>query len=578
MKVLKDAGMFGLESDKNMGGLGLNAYKHSRLVTKLGSVSPNLAVTVMVPNSLGPAKLIKEYGTQEQKDKYLGAIAKGDLIPCFGLTELRAGSDAGSIQSTGVVFEEDGKKYLKINAKKRYITLAPIADLVGLAVKVEDPDNFVDKEGITLLLLDRGEKGLGLGKRHKPLNEVFFNGTVECENVIVPLDSIVGREDNIGKGWSMIIKALAAGRGISLPAMAVASSSTTTLYVGMYSRIREQFKIPIAEMEGIQEKLGKMVGNTYMIMAAQDLMGQILNYGEKPSVLSAIMKYQLTERGRQVVNDGMDIVGGSAICKGPMNQIEKFYGGIPVGITVEGSNIVTRSLMVYGQGLMKSHPYLYNVVKSLQENNELDFNKHLITLMISDHAKKVLKLPFYGAVKMIGTYESRLLSLQNKFSLLSEWSLSLGSKLKKSEMLSGRMADALSSLYLAHACLWANKDEKAKSVAVEMLLKEAEQNMYDACDNFPSWALGFSFKIMLFPFGTSEKGPSDKLLRNASYLVTKKGFYISDLKDRIHMTEEMKLLEKAFRNKLKGTTDVDLEDKLFSVGEYDMNLNELKLP
>ena len=329
----------------------------------------------MVPNSLGPSELLLNYGTKQQQDEYLPKLANGEKIPCFGLTGPNNGSDAtGSIDEGVVLKDRDGNLKIKININKRYITLAPVANLIGLAFNLKDPHNLLKnkKRGITVALLERGHPGLRQESYHNPLDVGFPNGTLKGE-VLIDLEQVIGGEEMVGEGWKMLMECLAAGRGICLPATANASSKISTVSMYLYSKHRKQFNIPLIQMEGIQNKLANMLTNTWAIQASIFVTNQLLDRGEKPSVLSAIMKEQTTERGREVIKEAMDIYAGSGLCKGENNMLEKFYKNAPIGITVEGSNVLTKNLIIFGQGLNKSHPHISPILNAIDEDNIDDF-------------------------------------------------------------------------------------------------------------------------------------------------------------------------------------------------------------
>ena len=357
---IRKNGFLGLCISKEYGGKGFSAHAHSVMLQKVATRSIAGAVTVMVPNSLGPAELLKEYGTETQKNHYLPRLAAGIDIPCFALTGPPSGSDAASMRDSGTIVKRDGKLGILATFNKRYITLAPVATVVGLAINVSDPDRLLSargaREGITVVLLDKGHEGLETGPRHNPIDAAFMNGTVRGEEVFIPIECVVGGEERVGFGWNMLMECLGEGRGISLPASAGGICQTAVNAVGGYSRIRKQFKVPIAEMEGVQEKLARIAGHTFACTASQHLFNAIVGQHERPPVLSAIMKLQCTELGRVVGNDAMDVLGGAGICKGPMNFMGSKYQSMPVAITVEGANILTRSLIVFGQGLNQPTP------------------------------------------------------------------------------------------------------------------------------------------------------------------------------------------------------------------------------
>ena len=349
---IRKNGFLGMIIDKQYGGKGFSAHGHALVVQKVSTRSQSVGVSVMVPNSLGPGELLKRYGTQAEKDYYLPKLANGELIPCFGLTGPASGSDAASMRDTAIVVEENGQLGVRATFKKRYITLAPVAGCVGLAVNLKDPKGLLKgkgKEGISIFLLERDLPGLRMGPRHDPLAAFFMNGTVEGENVFIPIEKLLGGQERAGYGWNMLMDCLAEGRSISLPAGAIAIGKLSCTAVGAYARIRKQFKVPIAELEGVQEHLARIAGHTYIITAAQGLTNSMLNQHEQPAVISAIMKQQCTHRGRIIVNDAMDVVGGAGICLGPNNFLGTNYMATPIAITVEGANTLTRSLIQFGQ-------------------------------------------------------------------------------------------------------------------------------------------------------------------------------------------------------------------------------------
>lgn len=444
------------------GGTNLSVNEMANILTKITSYNPTLGIITMVPNSLGPGELLQHYGTEEQKKKYLPNLANGDLIPCFGLTGPNNGSDAtGSIDEGIVKKDDNGNIFIDINVNKRYITLAPVANLIGLAFNLKDPSNLLQngKEGITLVLLEREHDGLHLKTHHNPLNTGFPNGTIKG-NIQIPLENIIGGQCNVGNGWKMLMECLAAGRGICLPATANASSKVSTLGVLQYAKHRTQFKMPLIKMEGIQDKIVEMLYHTWIIQSSVKLTNTLLDNGEKPGVISAIMKQQTTERARTVLNHGMDIHAGSAICLGESNFLEKFYRSAPIGITVEGSNVLTRNLMIFGQGLNKSHPYIYPVLKSILNNDEKDFGVQFTNIV-----KHSLSLYF----KSFTDYEcSTQLEKQTlHFANLSNFIALNGGTLKAKQMLSSDMADILSNLYLAHSINWIEGEEKTSKILTQ---------------------------------------------------------------------------------------------------------------
>src|SRR6185312_9205810 len=364
-KFIRDKGFLGIIIPKSYGGLGFSAYAHSEIVTKISTRSGAAAVTVMVPNSLGPAELLIHYGTEEQKNHYLPRLAKGLEIPCFALTNPEAGSDAGAIPDFGIVCKDmhEGREVLgvRLTWEKRYITLGPVATILGLAFKLFDPEKLLggkEELGITLALVPTSHKGVNIGRRHIPLNSAFMNGPTTGKDVFVPIDWVIGGTQQVGRGWRMLVECLAAGRSISLPSMSMAAGKIGSRATGAYARVRSQFKTPIGKFEGVQEPLARIGGNTYLMDATRRLTMAALDMGEKPSVISAICKYHMTERMRQILVDAMDIHGGKGICLGPNNYLGRAYETIPIAITVEGANILTRSMIIFGQGAIQCHPFV----------------------------------------------------------------------------------------------------------------------------------------------------------------------------------------------------------------------------
>ena len=475
MDNIKKTKAFSYIIEKKYGGHEFNVNTQSKILTKLTSYNPSLGVTVMVPNSLGPGELLHNYGTKLQKNNYLPKLASGEMIPCFGLTGPNNGSDAiGSIDK-GVVVKKNNKVYIELSINKRYITMAPISNLVGLAFNLEDPDNLLKdgKEGVTVALLEKGHEGLKQETYHNPSNVGFPNGTLKGD-LKIELDQVIGGEKNCGEGWKMLMECLAAGRGVSLPASALGTALTITYGVSGYANLRKQFNIPLSKMQGIQEKLARMTYNSLLIDSSIKLTNNILDSGEKPSVVSAIMKQQTTERARKVLLDGMDIYAGSAICLGENNFIEKFYNSAPVGITVEGSNTLTRSLIIFGQGLNKSHPYIGNIVQSIMNDDNKNFNKYfrnMVNYTILSYFDSLLTLTSFKTYEIDYFYKinTTFTNLVNIVSLQ-------GGKLKKDQILSGHMADIFSNLYMGYSLIYnfdrLNLDKKTKEICMKMLINE----------------------------------------------------------------------------------------------------------
>jgi len=537
---LKKNKFFAMIIPKKYGGLEFSALAHSCVVMKVSGRSISTGVTVMVPNSLGPGKLLMHYGTEEQKNYYLPRLASGEDIPCFALTGPEAGSDAGAMPDTGVVCKGsfDGKDDvlgIRLNWDKRYITLGPVATVLGLAFKLYDPDHLLGDKvniGITLALIKTDIPGIDIGNRHFTSNHVFMNGPNRGKDVFIPLDWIIGGVDYVGKGWTMLMNCLSDGRAISLPALSTGAGKYSARYTGAYSRVRKQFKIPIGNFEGVEEALAKIAGQAYLMDAARLLTLTALDTGENPSVVSGIVKYQLTERMRQVVNLSMDIHGGHGICMGPKNFLGRAYQGIPISITVEGANILTRTMIVFGQGALRSHPFLLKEVEAVNhpdpEQSLLLFDDALfghIGFIISNFfrslwfgltAGKFINAPGKGAVKK---YYKQLTRMSSAFSLLADASvLILGGELKRKEKLSGRLADALSNMYMVTAALKHYEDQGSKPGDLPLLIWACEDSLYNVQEslkgvlrNFPIPVIGKIINFVIFPLTKPYGGATDKM-------------------------------------------------------------------
>lgn len=524
-KVIKEEGFLGLEIPKEYGGKGFSKKAHSAVVMKLASRSITAAVTVMVPNSLGPAELLHAYGTKEQKEHYLPRLANGTDIPCFALTGPEAGSDAGSIPDRGVIVKnEKGELGIKLNWDKRYITLGPIATLIGMAFKLEDPDNLLGKGqkdlGITVALIPRDTPGITIGDRHAPMDLPFHNGPNQGKDVFIPMDAIIGGPEKAGKGWAMLMESLAVGRSLSLPALSTAAAQVSSYATGSYARVRKQFGTSISNFEGIEEPLARMAGLTYLMNAAREATLQMVDNGERPAIPSAILKYHLTEGMRTIVNDAMDIHGGKAISNGPNNVFSTLYKGVPIAITVEGANIMTRNLIIFGQGAVRAHPYTLKELEALDDPNPgKAFNKFskVLAAHLGTGAVNAVKAMVHGATgsrlsrapkgvaKGTKQYYKQINRLSAAFNLAANASLPLGGNLKKKERVSARMGDVYSNLYLASTALWyyekngAKKEEKVLlDWAVQHALNKAENALKDALDNHPLKAAGMT-KHIAFP-------------------------------------------------------------------------------
>ncbi|MBI1363999.1 MAG: acyl-CoA dehydrogenase [Proteobacteria bacterium] len=534
---IKKEKFLGMIIPKEYGGLGFSAAGHSAVVTRLASRSVPTSVTVMVPNSLGPGELLLHYGTEAQKNHYLPRLAKGEEIPCFGLTEPTAGSDAANGRSEGIVVKEKikGKEVIgiRVTFKKRYITLAPIATIIGLAFRLKDPNKILGgKEdiGITCALLPRDTKGMRIGNRHDPMDIPFMNGTVEGEDVFIPMDYVIGGQEYVGQGWRMLMEQLSVGRGISLPSLSVGAAQLALRATTAYGVVREQFGMAIGQFEGIQERLARVAGYAYMMTATSRLTNAAVDAGEKPSVVSAIAKGYLTEGMRLCLNDGMDVMAGAAIIRGPRNIFARPYMSIPIGITVEGANILTRSMIIFGQGANRCHPYVLGQVQAIEKGDLKAFDKaffghinHIVRNITRAVVHNLTAGRFICAPKSaIGCKERRhyraLTRLSTAFALCADVALAtLGGALKRKESLSGRFADALSWMYLASATLKHYHDtgrpHDQKAVvdwAVTYALHNTEQALLGVCRNMPNKAVGAVLLTLCFPFGGRHNPPTDK--------------------------------------------------------------------
>ncbi len=464
---LKEEGFFGLIIPEEYGGKGFSVAARSAVVQKLGGHSVPLAITVMVPNSLGPGELLLHYGTDEQQDRYLPRLASGEILPSFALTEPNAGSDAGAMESTGEVFEdEDGELKLRLNWEKRYISLAAISGVLGLAFKLRDPENHLGKGedlGITCALVPTDTPGVRLGRRHDPLGVAFFNCPTEGDDVVLPIDAIIGGTDGAGRGWAMLMDALSAGRGIMLPAQAVGGGKYVTRVAGGHAAIREQFGLSIGKFEGIEEPLSRIAGYTYIMDAARHYTNGAVDRGEKPGVVSAIMKYNTTEMQRDLVNDGMDVLAGNAISRGPNNLLGLAYQALPISITVEGANILTRTMMIFGQGAIRCHPYALKEIEALMDGDVKKFDDafwshigHVVrngfrAFGLSLTRGRLASSPVSGPA---APYYRKMAWASASFAFFADLAMgSLGGALKRKEKITGRFADILSWMYLGTAVL-----------------------------------------------------------------------------------------------------------------------------
>jgi acyl-CoA dehydrogenase len=536
-EYLKKNKFFAMIIKKQYGGLEFCAYAQSRVLQKLSSVSTVLSSTVGVPNSLGPGELLQHYGTKEQQDYYLPRLAEGKEIPCFALTSPEAGSDAGAIPDFGVVckgeFEGEEVLGMRLTWDKRYITLAPIATVLGLAFKLQDPDKLLgDTEdlGITCALIPTDTEGVVVGRRHFPLNVPFQNGPTQGKDIFVPLDYIIGGPEMAGQGWRMLVECLSVGRAITLPSNSAGGIKSIALATGAYSRIRRQFKLPIGKMEGVEEALARIGGNAYLMDAVTTLSTGAIDLGEKPSVVSAISKYHLTEKMRDCVADSMDIHGGKGICLGPNNYLGRAYQGAPVAITVEGANILTRNMIIYGQGAIRCHPYVLAELEAAKMENTSDaiddfdhalfghvgfaVSNILRSFWFSLTGSRFISAPFNDKTRR---YYQLLTRFSTNLAMLSDIAMAtLGGDLKRRERISARLGDVLSYLYLASATLKRFNDEGRKEEDFPLMQWAVEDSLYrtqvaisELIDNFPNKFVALKLRAIIMPFGGWLTKPSD---------------------------------------------------------------------
>ncbi|MDF1763439.1 MAG: acyl-CoA dehydrogenase [Oleibacter sp.] len=537
---------------KSYGGLGVSAQTQAAVLQAL-SISGATFSTVCVPNSLGPGELLVKYGTEEQKDYYLPRLADGREIPCFGLTGPRAGSDATSLPDTGVVCKGtwEGKEVLglKLNFEKRYITLAPVATVVGLAFRAFDPQGLLgDKTdlGITVALLPRHLDGMSIGNRHKPIGSPFMNGPIFGKDVFIPLDFVLGGGEKVGQGWKMLVECLSVGRCIALPSSGAGGAKYSLAATGAYARIRRQFNIPVAKLEGVQELIARIAGNSYTASAAARITAIAIDEGHKPSVPSAILKYNLTEIARTVATDTMDVHGGKAIIRGPKNYVESGYSSVPVAITVEGANILTRSMITFGQGVIRCHPYVLPEMHAAQNNDLNAFDKALFGhfgFIFSNMSRSlVLNLtnaaftgaPVSGPTKK---YYKQLNKYAASFAIIVDMCMfSLGGELKFREMISGRLADMLSKMYLGSMVLkhWQDEGSHKEDLDVveysmQKLFAEFEEAQDGVLKNLPARPVAALLRVLTMPLGRRAKAPSDKLI---SSIVDQVSFH-TDTRERM---------------------------------------------
>ncbi len=548
---IKKHGFFAMIIPKRYGGLEFSAYANAMVIAKLASRNTTASSTVGVPNSLGPAELLLHYGTDEQKDRWLPGLASGDEIPCFALTSPQAGSDAAALIDSGVVCKGtwEGKQIIgiRLNWDKRYITLAPVATVLGLAFKLYDPDHLIgdkDEYGITAALIPTDLPGISIGRRHNPLNIPFQNGPTSGQDVFVPLDSIIGGQEMAGKGWKMLVELLSVGRAITLPSTAAGGGQAAAYASGAYTQIRRQFNLPIAKFEGVGEALARIAGHTYIMNSAVSVTSGAIDQGEKPAVPSAILKYHCTELSRKVANDTMDVHGGKAIMMGPKNYAGRPYMATPIAITVEGANILTRSLIIFGQGAMRCHPYVLRELQAAQDTDSerglTEFDDALFShigyaisnagrafFLALTHAKfsKVpLNTPTRRYYQNVNRY-SAAFALTTDFAMLT-----LGGKLKIKELLSARLGDVLSCMYLASTVLkhFENQGRRATDIplvewSVRTLMYHAQEQLHSFLRNFPNRPVAFLLRCIIFPRGRTYSSPSDDLGKKIVSLITETG-------------------------------------------------------
>jgi len=613
---MREKKFFGMIIPKKYGGLGFSNTAHSEVVRTVSSASVVAGVSVMVPNSLGPGELLMHFGTDEQRDYWLPRLADGREIPCFGLTSPHAGSDAAAMTDTGVVeyglWQGEKTLGIRLNFHKRYITLGPIATVMGLAFKMRDPENLLgrgEELGITVVLLPTDTPGVSHGERHIPLFTFFQNGPLYGKDVFVPLDCILGGEKQIGQGWTMLMTALAAGRSISLPSQSAASAAMCARASGAYARIRTQFNVPIGLFEGVQVPLAEMAANAYLIDAGRRLTLAALDHGHRPSVLSAIMKYHATERMRRSMTHAMDVHGGKGIIEGRRNYLAAGYRSVPIGITVEGANILTRNLMIFGQGAIRSHPFMLKELLALSDSDKkrgLDafddaFWKH-VAHAVKNAGRAFLRGWSGGLIGPAprGAATSRhwrkLSRHSAAFALTADLALlTLGGALKRKEMLSARLGDILAELYLLGAVLKRFEDEGRQPddrPIIDYLMREGESRIATAfrgvLDNLPARWAAWLIRFLAFPFGVPDPVPSDRLVTRLAEILMKPSTQrdrltpalylgeghaehpIKDLEEAFRLVTEAAPIEKRMRNERVHDANLALERGIISQAQRDL--------
>ena len=565
-RFIKEHRFLGMIIPEDYGGLGFSALAHSSVVMKIATRSITVAVTVMVPNSLGPAELLLKYGTEAQRRHYLPRLATGEEIPCFALTGPYAGSDAASLPDKGVVCHEtvNGQRTLgmRVNWEKRYITLGPIATVMGLAFHLYDPDHVLGGEenlGITVALVPTDTPGVTIGRRHYPALQAFQNGPNSGTDVFIPMDWVIGGRERVGQGWRMLMESLATGRSISLPSLSTGAVKFCARTTGAYARVRKQFHLPVGKFEGVQEALARIAGHAYLLDAARQITAGAIDKGEKPAVLSAIMKYHATMRMRSAINDAMDVHGGKAVCDGPKNYLSNIYYALPVSITVEGANILTRSLIIFGQGAIRCHPYLLAEMQAAHdtdgERGLADFDtavfghlRHQLATLVRAFFHNVTggrwaRAPEAGPAT---GYYRQLSRASASFALLAEITLVvLGGALKRREFLSGRLGDVLSELYLMSCVLKRFEDDGRPSDDLPLVqwcceggLLEIERRFEEVLSNYPVGLVAWLLRPLLFPFGHRRKPVSDRIRRQCAELLLTPGEARDRLTAGINMSRD----------------------------------------
>ncbi|OGT58724.1 MAG: acyl-CoA dehydrogenase [Gammaproteobacteria bacterium RIFCSPHIGHO2_12_FULL_43_28] len=597
-QFIKDEGFFALIIPKTYGGKAFSAYAHSQILTKISGRSVTASTTVAVPNSLGPAELLLHYGTEEQKNYYLPRLAKGIEIPCFALTSSYAGSDAGSMTDYGIVCygEYRGEKTLgiRINCDKRYITLAPVATVIGLAFKLYDPDHLIGKKhdiGITCALIPRETPGITIGRRHFPLDTPFQNGPIQGKDVFIPMEWVIGGEKQVGNGWRMLMECLAAGRAITLPASTLGGAKLLCYAGGAYARIRKQFNLPIGRFEGIEEPLARTTAFTYIMDAARTLAAGSIDLGEKPAIASAIIKYHVTELGRKIACDAMDIHGGKGICLGPRNYLGRGYESAPIAITVEGANILTRSMIIFGQGAIRCHPYVLAELdaahmedthaglvafdKALMKHINFAISNIVRSFVLALTGSRIVKAP-HGKTRRYFQHMTRFSSALALFSDVAM--LTLGGSLKRKESISARLGDILSHLYLLSAVLkhYHVQGRHADDLPIvryasEYCLFEIQDRFEGLIENFPSRWIAKLMHFIIFPVGKHFLRPHDKLNHQIAQLVmapteTRErlaaGAYITAVKENAIAEVQDALLKTIAAEPVEAIIKTAMRDKL----------------